>query len=516
MKGDWGISEKAKNVAATLPSLNSIKTAKELNTLDGKLVRFSGFVQDMIEQDFFLGLIKDPNDPKTSMPCKYFQPEDEDVKGFSEETFLASQLDFTMNRGNVICTTIPNENKWLQDKRGVENDRFDQIAELCIIKCYDDSFDALKMNKAYELIGSLEYKPLSQEERAEVAAAIQEHGYLPQNVIPDMDKYPVIHLMSYMEHPYKNATEFFINAPELESNEILRLREQLLAILTEILGGDELAAEYILLSLLSKVQSRKDGMPLGISCINLYINDEDSALEILKGIEKFMKLLMCHTLVESIDLESLSKLNLVPRKDYDTNRLIGGNLQFLNSTAILFDETQLKEGKMEDRKTIENIQAIASLIEEQKVRYDFQFHSQDFLCSAAILIVSQTRSIFKNTCPLPVYTKKAPNSDAVNDIDSETLDQFRLFFNQVSRKGQMNIGEEVNEHIQNKFVEARKANTESETKVDATTLHKWLDLSRLEVISNGSIECNVDTIDHIITLETDRQTRVTEVLENDS
>lgn len=370
------------------------------------------------------------------------------------------------------------------------------------------------MNKAYEFIGSLEYRPLNKDERQERAEMYKEHGYLPPNVIPDMDKYPVLHLIHYLEHPYKNATQFLIDAVDLENEKIKELRGKIFNILVDIYGGDELAAEYVLFTLLSKVQTREDGIPLGICCTNLYASDEDTTLQILKGTEKFMKLMTQHTLVAQTDLDSLNQYDMTPVKNYDTNRLSQGALQFLNSTVILFDETQMKEGKSEGDRAIKNMQAIASLIEEQKVRYNFQYHSQDFDCSAAVLIVSCGRSIFKNAYPLPVFTTRTPNPDAVNDIDPDLLDEFRLFFNQVSRKGAMTIPEEVNEHIQSKYVEARQEQKEGESTIGANTLHRWLTLGKLKVSSHGMDSLDVDIVDHVIEMENAREKRVAEILAN--
>lgn len=106
---------------------------------------------------------------------------------------------------------------------------------------------------------------MSKEDREKRAEVLAEQGYLPPNMIPDMDKYPVLHVMAYMEHPYKNATRFIKESAELSSDRTAELRVKLFDILTEMYGGDELAAEYVLLTLLSKVQIREDGLPIGIS-----------------------------------------------------------------------------------------------------------------------------------------------------------------------------------------------------------------------------------------------------------
>ena len=125
--------------------------------------------------------------------------------------------------------------------------------------------DMFKMNKSYEFVGTLDYSPLTSEERKELNDFYEQNGSLPPNAIPNMDRYPTIHVMSYLEHPYKNATQYRKDVEALDSEQTASIRKSLFTILTDLYGGDELVAEYILLTLLSKVQKREDGLPIGIS-----------------------------------------------------------------------------------------------------------------------------------------------------------------------------------------------------------------------------------------------------------
>jgi len=49
-----------------------------------------------------------------------------------------------------------------------------------------------------------------------------------------------------------------------------------------------------------------------------------------------------------------------------------GLLQMLEGTNVICDETHITEGKIE-KNGISNIKALAELIEDQKVVYDFQY-----------------------------------------------------------------------------------------------------------------------------------------------
>lgn len=62
--------------------------------------------------------------------------------------------------------------------------------------------------------------------------------------------------------------------------------------------------------------------------------------------------------------ESLSQAEWTPKKNYDTNRLnmsVLGEMPALSN--LLIDETKMSEGKI-DKNGVENIKAIATLIED--------------------------------------------------------------------------------------------------------------------------------------------------------
>jgi hypothetical protein len=52
-----------------------------------------------------------------------------------------------------------------------------------------------------------------------------------------------------------------------------------------------------------------------------------------------------------------------PKKNYDTNQLEGGLLQMMDGTAVICDETIMKEGQLKETGVF-NIKGIATLIEE--------------------------------------------------------------------------------------------------------------------------------------------------------
>lgn len=102
--------------------------------------------------------------------------------------------------------------------------------------------------------------------------------------------------------------------------------------------------------------------------------------------------------------DSLSDAEWQPKKNYDTNKLnvsVLGEMPALSN--LLIDETQMKEGKI-DKNGVDNIKAIATLIEEQNINYNFQFYQQDMPTNVSVLIVGDGRSMFKNSIHMPVVS----------------------------------------------------------------------------------------------------------------
>ena len=108
-------------------------------------------------------------------------------------------------------------------------------------------------------------------------------------------------------------------------------------------------------------------------------------------------------------LDALSNVRFTPKKNYNTNLLEEGLLGTLvNGTVLLFDETQMNPGKI-DNFGVENIKSLASLIENQNILMDFGYHSLELPISVPVIVLSDARTILKNTLHVPVT--QASNMD---------------------------------------------------------------------------------------------------------
>lgn len=74
-----------------------------------------------------------------------------------------------------------------------------------------------------------------------------------------------------------------------------------------------------------------------------------------------------------LTIDNLDRDRYTPRKNYDTNLLEPGLFQMIDSTFVVTDELWMKEGQVKEN-GLNNIKAIATLIEQQTVNYDFQYY----------------------------------------------------------------------------------------------------------------------------------------------
>ena len=107
-----------------------------------------------------------------------------------------------------------------------------------------------------------------------------------------------------------------------------------------------------------------------------------------------------------LSIDTMENKKFSPKKNYDTNMLEGGLLQLVDGTFMIVDETVMKSGQIKEN-GIQSVKAMATLIEQQTVEYDFQYYQQSYPINVGIVIVSDGRSMFKNTLQVPLQKSGA-------------------------------------------------------------------------------------------------------------
>jgi hypothetical protein len=107
---------------------------------------------------------------------------------------------------------------------------------------------------------------------------------------------------------------------------------------------------------------------------------------------KYFKELLTTSHLFKLSVDSLNKANFIPNKDYNNDKLMSGMLQLPDRFQLVVDETILNAGELKQKGLI-NMHALNDIIKWQKLNYDFEFHSQEFLTNIRVLILSNSKSI---------------------------------------------------------------------------------------------------------------------------
>lgn len=376
----------------------------------------------------------------------------------------------------------------------------------CLVKVYED-WDSFKLNDTLEVYGILSVSPalsaladekdassflLDPTECMETAEEQRVHS-------PPASLVPRLHMLYARPLPHNNPLLPFAT---LEDNgafvsstlsEMASVRAELLTYFTHVLLGDALAAEYLILHLISNVYSRRDVLPLGKFTLNL-----SGCPTVASYTERFYQIIQ--QLVPSsyylgMSLQNMNQMRLVPKKDYVANRLVSGVLQLARNTSLFLDETQLEQGQL-DTTGVSNITALGNLISWQKVYYDFNYHQMEFPCNINVLIVSEARSLLSSDCQIHLQSQVTPPHleeylSAIHMLPqaSSQLNKFRIYLS-VARLLDYSISDEVTKSVEDDFVDMRKDDPQS---ISAEDLHRMLVVARLLSLSLGQSSLSRDS-----------------------
>ncbi|KAJ1797313.1 hypothetical protein LPJ59_003220, partial [Coemansia sp. RSA 2399] len=184
-------------------------------------------------------------------------------------------------------------------------------------------------------------------------------------------------------------------------------RRMCVAHLASILGGDELAAQYLLLHLLSKtvaVQDAKVGK-FSLNLIGFPGSSKEQAhpgtFSLNNATTEWMSSALAQLVPRSVeipfDLKLLNSVSFAPNAE--SGDLRAGALQLAPDTQLVCDETCLHEGTL-DEQGVRNLQALQTVILDQTVSYVYPYQSIEMACNLRVLVLSSGKSILQNDCDL--------------------------------------------------------------------------------------------------------------------
>lgn len=286
--------------------------------------------------------------------------------------------------------------------------------KLAFVKVYDTRDSSLKLNDMIEVIGIMdvsEAEAVGEKREAEAGAAVaaielDENNFsLPAVVAPQIHALcvrkvrhlnPLVPNLTEGRSAGKKAAEKKSSGTGMDAEFCERMRKELHAVLSLCLFGDELAAEYLICCLVSRIYSRQEILTLGSLSVGFSNLPPPSAHPDMRKYMQFLYDLMSRLVTHSVYLPmSLSNLNgrsFVPKKDHVSNKLVSGQLQLAAETLLFVDETLLETGKLEEGGLV-NLKSLNELIKWQQVKYDFEYHSMEVNTDMKIVVFSEGKSL---------------------------------------------------------------------------------------------------------------------------
>lgn len=387
-----------KKYSNEIPSLTGPESTHRLRAKG--LVRVTGMVQNQLANDYCLGSY-DVVDEKTgsivSTECGLWLEEMDAPSAGLQQRPNESML---VERRSVYVIQIPNLSHWVHHER-TKHEGFKSPCD-CIVRMYFDLGKELPMNEAAEFIGIW---------------------------TPAKDRRPhVINCVHVGEigSGWPLSPSFKLNKIAWEEDltaiipHISKIRKEVLHTITKALNGDRLTANYIFLHMISSVPMNRHiaGVVLGYFVLNITgcpESKEDDKDSFAAGVARLYQYFLPKVHLCSLSREIMNNKRWVPVKNHETDDLSYGRLQNTSNTYLLVNETALSDGKLE-RNGVPNLRALSTLVSEQRIEFDFVYHSVSFNTSMPTIIMSHGKSIVN--CDAMIQLKQ---EKAVGEV-SELLD----------------------------------------------------------------------------------------------
>nr|XP_057916668.1 mini-chromosome maintenance complex-binding protein [Doryrhamphus excisus] len=375
----------------------------------------------------------------------------------------------------------------------------------CLVKVYED-WDRFKLNETIEVYGILSVSPalsalaedrdtssslIDPSESMETLEEQRVHSP-PASLVPRLHMLyakPLAHNNPLLPCDTLQDDSAFLSS---SLSEMASIKADFLSYLTHVLLGDSLAAEYLILHLISTVYARRDVLPLGKFTLNL--SGCPTVPSYSQRLYHAIQQLVPSSFYLGMSLANMNHMSLVPKKDYVANRLVSGALQLATNTSLFLDETQLEQGQL-DTTGVRNVTALGNVISWQKVDYDFNYHQMEFPCNINVLVASEGRSLLPSDCQVHLQPQVAPahmdehlSSISVYAETSSQLNKFRLYLS-VARLMDYSISDGVTKSVEDDFVDMRKDDPQS---ITAEDLHRMLVVARLLSLSLGRTSLSRD------------------------
>ncbi|KAF9411081.1 hypothetical protein HW555_010029 [Spodoptera exigua] len=474
------------------------------NLPDGTLVRFRGMVQDMHNPEFYFEQFEVFNTVTNVTKSKSGKYRDtahilENEKINYTENLRSSQ------RQTMVVVSMPGLNDWAQQLEDKQNHLKHLEQQPNTSKRLSNSGTKLKRSHdeteedsdAMEVVDeTVTNKEPKTSDTVNNTGSVLSREHLLNFPLPDMPSKSCIVKIYDDKSVLKEA-----NAA----------REHLLKALTELLLGDKLAADYLICHLISCIYLRQETLSLGQFCLNLSNLPIQKYPNYAKQLYDIIKQFVTKSYYLPLTIENMNTLSLLPKKDYECNRLTSGVLQLSKDTHLVLDETKMEQGRL-DATGVNNVAALGNMIMTQKVEYDFKYYKMDFESDVSVLILSEGKSLLPSDYHLPLRPEEASLKifDAIVEaatyyLKEDIMNVIRKYLTSL-KLVKYTISEDL-QFVEDDFIEMR-SNSDSNNPVTADDLHRLLVLARLVSLSRGLDTLNKECWDITKNMEAERLQRI--------
>jgi hypothetical protein len=312
----------------------------------------------------------------------------------------------------------------------------------------------------------------------------------------------------------------------------VQVRQSLVNWLAEtVLYGDHLAAEYMLVWMVSHVYKKLSDVALGglnmmlIRCPPVSADGVSFGSELHKALSSVLPQVVNFPLT----IEFLNKSTFIPKfhagmgsdhLDPLPGQLTAGLLQLAHDTHVIVDQTTMSEGNLDNRGVL-NLQQLHQTMMNSSLNCNSDFGDSHFSfpvslswlvlsdCDSVVGEGGQTKSLLPSDMVLPLEKRKENSVMALNEGLMQ-LFRFYLMSLRNSCHDNWDISEEVAASIQKDFVEDRKkvqdkknlgAMKSQSDLMLRMTLARWLSISR------GESSLSPETWEHVKQMESARSAR---------
>lgn len=371
-----------------------------------------------------------------------------------------------------------------------------------LLKVYDDDqkfeIDSIKTHSAIEVIGILDWIEFNSNDEDIIPKQKQDDIHTKKDLIP------CIHVIFHQPIP-----KLFISDP-VRSNTIEKcdkIRSRLIKYIAyKAFNNDELAAEYLLCSIISNTTSdAKLSHPNETLQLNLVYKTTSPSPESLIAL---LSRLLTRTVTVPFDIPTLNSNRLFPISNED--QIVSGSLQLTSTTLVILNSMNMNEGTLNSL-GIKNIQCLKSLIDDQTLLYQFPFNQFFLNLSLGFIVLSfQSKSFLEGFWNLPIVIEKE-NHEIVEEPDEVELQLWREYIqNSIQNLKSIKISDELSSKIQESFVDIRKGAkdlTEANERLSLQEFSNRLKLLKLVGTQLNTQELNWSNWEYVCKLEKVRKIR---------